>query len=710
MNDIINSIPEDLKLSLAKLLDRWKEPNWKTFVSKTPRNVYAFSKGEYETLRLEILKKNGSPTMQLIEKLGKKKVQICHFIDILESLEKDENINKALDLFMGEPPSIVVEPPPEIQLKVGDDLLVHCDAVGKTPMFYQWFKEGDPLKDETNNELFIIKVNPVNEGLYICRVANVRGYQFSRWTRVVVGKEQPAESVELKQPPAVCLEEKPPDNDGDRIITPSDYCRPGSPCVTIHPQSVTLSYGSLLSLSCDWGGEPKPSFQWLKDEEVIPGATSPDLVISPVSQDHEGTYTCRVFNNVGTVSSRSANVRITKGETIERRIPKTLPEEPQEVCDKVALLIGNRDYDHYDKLGKLYHPTNDVRDIAGVLQSIGFKVISLVNLRLDEMRDALELFAKLLDSGVYALFYFAGHGFEAGGKSYLMPVNADEKYDCSKSLPANDVLQIMQEREAKLKVLLIDCCRTTPSVQSMQDPILSGGLNAEQENVVVAFGCCSQGRVFENRLERNGYFAIHLLEHLGDHEKNVEQILLEVAKGVRNEQIYDSFTGRLQMVYRHSSFVENWCLCDDIITNEKRSLQALHWQKGHELPASPVTVYERDNVIVTIKFDAEFSNVMVIRALIDADDDDVILDPLQFEIPSNKMINGVRVEELSKDDEFMPEKFAEEETVIRISDLQRLKGLLSLRLKVTYITGDNRSINEIVQYELKDRPLYAKLV
>ena len=44
------------------------------------------------------------------------------------------------------------------------------------------------------------------------------------------------------------------------------------------------------------------------------------------------------------------------------------------VSDKVALLIGNKDYDHSEKLGKLYHPTNDVRDIAGVLQSIGFKV------------------------------------------------------------------------------------------------------------------------------------------------------------------------------------------------------------------------------------------------------------------------------------------------------------------------------------------------
>jgi hypothetical protein len=45
------------------------------------------------------------------------------------------------------------------------------------------------------------------------------------------------------------------------------------------------------------------------------------------------------------------------------------------------------------------------------------------------------------------------------------------------------------------------------------------------------FFSCSQGRVFEHRLKRNGYFAMHLLEHLGDHEKNVEQVLLEVAKG-----------------------------------------------------------------------------------------------------------------------------------------------------------------------------------
>lgn len=53
------------------------------------------------------------------------------------------------------------------------------------------------------------------------------------------------------------------------------------------------------------------------------------------------------------------------------------------------------------------------------------------------------------------------------------------------------------------------------------------------------FISCSQGRVFEHRLRRNGYFAIHLLEHLGDREKNVEQVLLDVAKGQTKRYLYE---------------------------------------------------------------------------------------------------------------------------------------------------------------------------
>ena len=63
-----------------------------------------------------------------------------------------------------------------------------------------------------------------------------------------------------------------------------------------------------------------------------------------------------------------------------------------------------------------------------------------------------------------------------------------------------------------------------------------------------------------------------------------------------------------------------------------------------ELPPSPVTIYERDNVIVTLRFDAEFSNIMVIRALIDKDDDDIILNQLQFQLPENKVNEGLLLE------------------------------------------------------------------
>ena len=55
--------------------------------------------------------------------------------------------------------------------------------------------------------------------------------------------------------------------------------------------------------------------------------------------------------------------------------------------DKVALLIGNRNY----RVGKmmLNTPENDTQDLGGVLRSAGFKVVSLVNLSKQEMEQVI---------------------------------------------------------------------------------------------------------------------------------------------------------------------------------------------------------------------------------------------------------------------------------------------------------------------------------
>ena len=56
--------------------------------------------------------------------------------------------------------------------------------------------------------------------------------------------------------------------------------------------------------------------------------------------------------------------------------------------DKVALLIGNKKY-HQGQL-MLNTPENDTQDLAGVLRSAGFKVVSLVNLTKQEMDKVCE--------------------------------------------------------------------------------------------------------------------------------------------------------------------------------------------------------------------------------------------------------------------------------------------------------------------------------
>ena len=65
-----------------------------------------------------------------------------------------------------------------------------------------------------------------------------------------------------------------------------------------------------------------------------------------------------------------------------------LPDLNDTCYDKVALLIGNKKY-HQGQL-MLNTPENDTQDLAGVLRSAGFKVVSLVNLTKIEMDQVLE--------------------------------------------------------------------------------------------------------------------------------------------------------------------------------------------------------------------------------------------------------------------------------------------------------------------------------
>lgn len=57
------------------------------------------------------------------------------------------------------------------------------------------------------------------------------------------------------------------------------------------------------------------------------------------------------------------------------------------------------------------------------------------------------------------LLYFAGHGYENYGNSFMVPTDAPASYTSEHCLCVQNILTRMQEKETGLNVLLLDMCR-----------------------------------------------------------------------------------------------------------------------------------------------------------------------------------------------------------------------------------------------------------
>ncbi|MCF6264674.1 MAG: immunoglobulin domain-containing protein [Xanthomonadales bacterium] len=74
-----------------------------------------------------------------------------------------------------------------------------------------------------------------------------------------------------------------------------------------HPLSQTIDKGSAVTFSVLATGSPVVSYQWLRDDVPIPGATSSNYSITAVSVIDDGIiFRCKVTNNLGTETSDGA--------------------------------------------------------------------------------------------------------------------------------------------------------------------------------------------------------------------------------------------------------------------------------------------------------------------------------------------------------------------------------------------------------------------
>lgn len=134
-------------------------------------------------------------------------------------------------------------------------------------------------------------------------------------------------------------------------------------------------------------------------------------------------------------------------------------------AEKLALLIGNSKYIHLDRLSS---PSQDIPALAQKLRDMNFKVTELYDLDEKKMKKSIKDFKKKLlkNPNAIALFYYSGHGSQAYGDSYLIPIDGDTRDEGdveSDGVKVENIANKMATARTKANILFLDACRDVPT-------------------------------------------------------------------------------------------------------------------------------------------------------------------------------------------------------------------------------------------------------
>ncbi len=127
----------------------------------------------------------------------------------------------------------------------------------------------------------------------------------------------------------------------------------------------------------------------------------------------------------------------------------------------IALVIGQSKYEH---LSALPNPANDAEAVDDLLSDLGFEVDMVRDADRRRLARALERFVEDATDADVAFIYYSGHGIEAGGENFLVPVDADATSldeAGEKLVPVSAMLAELQA-SVPVTIVLLDACRNNP--------------------------------------------------------------------------------------------------------------------------------------------------------------------------------------------------------------------------------------------------------
>lgn len=242
-------------------------------------------------------------------------------------------------------------------------------------------------------------------------------------------------------------------------------------------------------------------------------------------------------NKVRGIAKESAPAATPQVQSIKDQALTAAQKAQVQGEHRIALVIGNA---RYRNITALRNAVNDAQDMETALKNKGFEVIRVSDGTREQIVQAVRSFELKIKSNTTALVFYAGHGVQARGVNYLIPVDARIQSGADLSTEAIDmdlsIMRRLEDRNPRLSIIILDACRNNPFPASARSAGEQAGLasvNAPRGSIV-AFST-APNRTAEDGTGRNGLYTKHLLKELQVPNRKIEDVFKRVRENVMKE-------------------------------------------------------------------------------------------------------------------------------------------------------------------------------
>ena len=202
---------------------------------------------------------------------------------------------------------------------------------------------------------------------------------------------------------------------------------------------------------------------------------------------------------------------------------------------RVALIIGNSDYANPNL--KLTNPANDATAMQRALKAAGFETIVRLNAKRVDFYRAVDEFGTRIgrDPHAVGLFYYAGHGVQAEGVNYLIPVDADIQSEAdldANAFDAGRVLRAMKTAQNEMNIVILDACRDNPLPKTRGIERGLARMDAPS-GTFIAYAAAPGQSAQDGASGTNGVFTGELVKAMAEPGVPLEQMFKKVIAGVK---------------------------------------------------------------------------------------------------------------------------------------------------------------------------------